>query len=150
MDGSPVQTVSVDAKRAPTHARHMLDSAPPSNVILALQNVRVTPHVVQVGGTTYQIANITSLSTVVDDSLRNAGIATVVGGFLLIVIWQAWIFALAALTAGSFMIHFGRVFELVLTTGAGEQQALRSREKRIITRTAAAINVAIAQRDTRR
>jgi hypothetical protein len=123
----------------------MLDAAP-AEVLFTIQNVRVTPHVIQVGGTTYQIANITSLSTVVDDSLRRAGIAMVALGFLLLAVWQAWIAGLAAATAGFFMIHFGVVFVLVLTTGAAEQHVLRSRERAIITRTANAINVAMSRR----
>lgn len=124
----------------------MLAAAPASDVLLQLQNVRVTPHVVQIGGTTYPIAGITSLSMVIDDSLRRAGIAVVIIGGLLLAVWHAWLAGLAAVSAGFLMIHYGVVFELVLTTGAAEQHALRSREQRVITRTMAAINVAISQR----
>ncbi len=114
-------------------------------VLFDVPGVKVTSVRVIIQGTTYAVANITSISAVRDTSLRAKGIGVIgLGAFLLIV--KLLPFAVVAFVVGGLMVWFGNAAILVLTTGAAERHALRSRNEAFVVDIASAVNLAIMKR----
>jgi Na+-transporting methylmalonyl-CoA/oxaloacetate decarboxylase gamma subunit len=111
--------------------------------------VKVTPARVIVRGTTYAVANITSIAAVKDTSMRTLGVFVIMLGVGL-VIAKLTILGATALLVGALMAWFGTSAILVLTTGAAERRALRSRNEALVVDIASAINLAIMKRSTLR
>jgi len=120
--------------------------------ILEFANVRVTNHKVEINGTTYFLANITSVKVVKDDNIRTYGMIAALAGVVVLAAGFAGLqtvtivlgVVIAAISAA--MIRFGLAWEVVLTTGAAEQHALRSSDKSTVVRVLAAINIAVENR----
>ena len=121
-------------------------------VFLELPDVRVTNTKVTISGTTYFLPNITSVKLREDRGMRTTGI--IIGVFALLLLLGAvaghsvgaGVFGAAGLLVAVLMGLDGVSYDLLLTTGAAEQQALHSRDKALLTRVMAAINVAVEQR----
>jgi hypothetical protein len=118
----------------------------PQELIFELDDVRITPHIGQFGGTSYQIANIGSVRVVQLKRLNPIAIAAFVLGLALI--------GGAALVAGrlpdtSFSVAGsgvglvvaalllqlawpGRAFALILKTSSGDVRALVTRKKKFV------------------
>jgi Na+-transporting methylmalonyl-CoA/oxaloacetate decarboxylase gamma subunit len=107
--------------------------------------VKVTPARVIVRGTTYAVANITSIAAVKDTSMRTQGIVVIVLGVALVVA-ELTILGAAALLLGALIAWLGKSAILVLTTGAAERRALRSRNEALVVDIASAINLATTKR----
>jgi hypothetical protein len=124
--------------------------------ILELGDVCVTNTKVAIGSTSYFVANITSVRLVEDNNVRTYGIITAVVGALLVVgaigssSALGIVVGLIGAAAGGLMYRYGVTWELVLTTGASERQALRSQDRANVVRVLAAINVAVESRATAR
>lgn len=111
--------------------------------------VKVTPARVIVRGTTYAVANITSIAAVKDTAMRTQGILVIMLGVALVVA-ELTILGVTALLVGALMAWFGKSAILVLTTGAAERRALRSRNEALVVDIASAINLAIMKRSALR
>jgi hypothetical protein len=111
--------------------------------------VKVTPARVIVRGTTYAVASITSIAAVKDTSMRTLGVLVIMLGVGL-AIAKLTILGATALLVGALMAWFGKSAILVLTTGAAERRALRSRNEALVVDIASAINLAIMKRSTLR
>lgn len=114
-------------------------------VLYEVPGVKVTPARVIIHGVTYAVANITSISAMRDTSLRSKGIAVIVlaACFLLA---KLYLLGVATLAVGGLMAWLGRIAVLVLTTGAAERHALRSRNEALVVDIASAVNLAIMKR----
>jgi len=82
----------------------------------------------------YVIGCLALIATIAGISNASAG-AAIVGALVLVV--------------AGFMWWDGVSYDLILTTGASEQQALHSKDRALLTRVLAAINVAVEQRQLR-
>jgi hypothetical protein len=120
----------------------------PQELLFQLDDVRVTPHIAQFGGTSYQIANIGSVR-VVPLKKRNP-VAVVVFflglGLLAVAILGPYGNDLAEAKSGVAIAGLGillaacllqlvwprRVFMLILKTSSGDVEALTSRKKRFV------------------
>ena len=124
--------------------------------LLELGDVRVTNTKVTIGSTSYFLANITSVKLVEDNKIRTYGILAAVIGVIIVVMGIAardsilGVAGVVAVAVGVVMYRLGVVWELNLTTGAAERQALRSRDKASVVRVLAAINVAVENRTLHR
>lgn len=117
-------------------------------LLFELENVRITPHIAQFGGTSYQIANIGSVRVV---SLKRRNPVAVVMFFLgLALLVVAFVgpysvdFAEAkpsvvATGLGAMLAAFllqlvwpRRAFMLILKTSSGDVEALTSRKKKFV------------------
>ncbi len=108
-------------------------------------DIKVTPARVVIGPTTYALANITSIKAVKDDSKRNLGFLLVILGVLAVFV-EIYLIGAILLLVGALLVKFGSTCILVITTGAAEQQALRSRDQVRIVEVASAVNLAIMKR----
>lgn len=111
-------------------------------VLCEIPGVKVTPARVIINGTTYAVANITSIAAVRDTAMRSKGILVIVLGAILL-LTKIYILAVMALIIGVLMAWLGKSAVLVLTTGAAERRALRSRDEATVVAVASAINLAI-------
>jgi hypothetical protein len=111
-------------------------------ILYDIPGVKVTPARVIVNGTTYAVANITSIAAVRDTSMRSVGILVIVLGAILLLV-ELHILGGTALIVGALMTWFGKRAILVLTTGAAERRALHSRDEATVVNIASAINLAI-------
>lgn len=118
-------------------------------VLCEIQGVKVTPARVIINGTTYAVANITSIAAVKDTSMRAKGILVILLG-VVFVLAKVYVLASPALVVGLLMVWFGKSAVLVLTTGAAERRALRSRDEAMVVSVASAINLAIMKRSVLR
>ena len=117
------------------------------------ENIEVTPSFVHVSGVSYPLANITSIRVVEDNQRRILGVIIASVGLLIPLAARTGgsvILGVLGIASGVALAVYGMVWHLIITTGASERQAMSSRNKDQATRAGAAINVAIAQRDTRR
>ena len=120
----------------------------PQELLFQLDDVRVTPHIVQFGGTSYQIANIGSVR-VVPLKKRNpvAVVIFLLGlGLLAVAIFGPYGNEPAEAKSGVALAGLGamlaacllqfvwprRVFVLMLKTSSGDVEALRSRKKKFV------------------
>lgn len=118
-------------------------------ILCEVPGVKVTPARVIVNGTTYAVANITSIAAERDTSMRAKGMLVIVVGAILLLA-KLLIPAIAVLAVGVLMVWFGKYAVLVLTTGAAERRALRSRDEAMVVAVASAINLAIMKRSALR
>lgn len=117
-------------------------------VLLETGLIKITPARVVIGGTTYAVANITSVKAVTDSKARYVGVLVAIGGVLIILTLKPVMIAVGAIAVvvGALLAVFGVHTEVVLTTGASEQAALRSRDAKVALQVASAINLAIMKR----
>ncbi len=110
--------------------------------------MKITPARVVSGGSTYAVANITSVRAQTDTSARTYGILAVVVGILVAATGStgAIVLGLMAVIVGILMAVLGPYSEVVITTGAAEQKAFRSRKEKLVLEVASAINLAIIKR----
>lgn len=110
--------------------------------------VKITPARVVSGGTTYAVANITSVKAATDTTCRIYGALVVTVGLLLALTrsTEAIVLGTAVIVAGVLYFIFGKYTEVVLTTGAAEQKAFRVRDEKVALEVASAINLAIMKR----
>lgn len=121
----------------------------PEEILCDIHGVKVTPARVIINGTTYAVANITSIAAVRDTAMRSKGILVIVLGAILLLA-KLYILAVPALVIGGVMAWLGKSAVLVLTTGAAERRALRSRDEAMVVSVASAINLAIMKRSVLR
>lgn len=120
----------------------------PQELLFQLDDIRVTPHVAQFGGTSYQMANIGSVR-VVPLKKRNpvAVVIFLLGlGLLAVAVSGPYGIELAEAKAGVMVAGLGavlaacllqivwprRVFVLILRTSSGDLEALTSRKKKLV------------------
>ncbi len=120
----------------------------PQELLFELGDVRVTPHIAQFGGTSYQIANIGSVR-VVPLKKRNpvAVVIFLLGlGLLAVAIFGHYDNEPAEAKSGVVLAGLGmmlaagllqfawprRVFMLMLKTSSGDVEALKSRKKKFV------------------
>ncbi len=118
----------------------------PQELLFELDDVRITPHIGQFGGTSYQIANIGSVRIVQLKRLNPIAIAAFVLG-LALVGGGAFVasrlpdtsFSVAASGVGVVVAALllqltwpGRAFALILKTSSGDVRALVSRKKKFV------------------
>ncbi len=117
-------------------------------VLLEAGSVKITPARVVCVGSTYVVANITSVKAVSDNRFRLGGIGVAVVGFFIALGGTATtIFVgLSAMVGGTLLAVFGKETHVVITTGAGEQEAFTSRDEKAALAVASAINLAIMKR----
>lgn len=108
-------------------------------------DIKVTPARVVIRATTYAVANITSIKAIKDDSKRNLGFLFIALGVLAASV-EIYLIGVILLLVGALLVKFGSMCILVFTTGAAEQQALRSRDQARIVEVASAVNLAIMKR----
>ena len=108
-------------------------------------DIKVTPARVVIRATTYAVANITSIKAIKDDSKRNLGFLLILLGVLAAFV-EIYLIGAILLLVGALLVKFGSMCILVFTTGAAEQQALRSRDQARIVEVASAVNLAIMKR----
>ncbi len=122
--------------------------------VLDHPEVRVTNTKVTVRGTTYFLPNITSVKINEEDTMRSLGYAVGLAGVIMAIVGISdanvalAIAGFAAVPIALAMYKYGRSWDLILTTGAAEQQAFRSSDKALIVRVRDAINVAVERRMT--
>jgi hypothetical protein len=118
----------------------------PQELLFELDDVRITPHIGQFGGTSYQIASIGSVRVVQLKKLNPIAIAAfvlglaVVGGAALVAgKLPDTSFSVAEAGVGVMVAAFllqlvwpGRAFALVLKTPSGDVRALVSRKKKFV------------------
>jgi len=112
--------------------------------------VKITPARVVIGGSTYVVANIASVQAVTDSKLRFAGYVVMFIGLALALALSATtagvVLGVTVVLAGAILAKFGVSTEVVITTGAAQQVALRSRDASVALRVASAINLAVMKR----
>lgn len=110
--------------------------------------IKITPARVVSGGSTYAVANITSVKAQNDTIIRIYGIIAIVCGIALLLPGTqiAVVTGAMALVVGILLVVFGKYTEVVVTTGAAEQKAFRSRDEKAALEVASAINLAIMKR----
>lgn len=111
-------------------------------ILLDSNGVKVTLARAVIGGTTYAVANITSIKAARDVSKRNLGFLLLVIAVVLVAM-KVMVPGLLVAAAGALCVYLGTVAVLVLTTGAAEQSVLRSRDQARIVEVASAVNLAI-------
>jgi Flp pilus assembly protein protease CpaA len=120
----------------------------PEEILFESGALKVTPARVVFGSSTYSVANITSVRAEADDTALFIGVGVGFVGFLLLTLGSGFGRLLGALglVAGVLIAVFGRATEVVITTGAAEQVAFRSRDAKTALAVASAINLAIMKR----
>ncbi|MCA9689941.1 MAG: hypothetical protein KC636_10055 [Myxococcales bacterium] len=119
-------------------------------------DIRITPARVVLGAATYAVANITSVRAVTDTIRRSIGvaIALVALGVIALVLtdklaWD-WVptveYGGFAIFLAVLLVVFGVEHQVVVTTGARESVAFKSRNKPLALEIASAINLAIMKR----
>ena len=110
--------------------------------------VKITPARVVIGGSTYVVANIASVQAVTDSKLRFAGYVVMFIGLALALsaTTAGVVLGVTVVLAGALLAKFGVSTEVVITTGAAQQAALRSRDASVALRVASAINLAVMKR----
>jgi hypothetical protein len=110
--------------------------------------IKITPARVVNGGATYAVANITSVKAQKDNDGRIYGVVAAIFGLVLALTGTTLGIALGAvmLLGGVLLAIFGTYTEVVITTGAAEQKAFRSRDEKTALEVASAINLAIMKR----
>jgi hypothetical protein len=114
-------------------------------------SVKVTPSRVVFGGTTYAVANITSVKAVTDSNLRMIGVLVAVVGILLMVTANvaAMVVGVVAVLVGVLAAVFGVQTQVIVTTGAAEKVGLSTRDPKLALEVASAVNLAIMKRSLR-
>lgn len=117
-------------------------------VLFELGAVKITPARVVSGGTTYAVANITSVKAATDTACRIHGTVIALVGLTLALTrsTEAIVLGAVVIVAGVLYAIFGKYTEVVLTTGAAEQKAFRARDEKVALEVASAINLAIMKR----
>lgn len=120
--------------------------------ILQLPGVSVSTTKVVIGGTTYFLPNVTSVRMEENESVRNFGIILAVASVIVLIVGGQYasipgiVFGICGMLGAAAAIYNGIQWELVLTTGAAEQQVLKSPKKEVIVQVLSAINSAVEQR----
>ena len=119
-------------------------------VFLQSPEFTVTSTRVVSGSTTYAVANITSATIRGEPGAhRNARIALLLFGAIAVLCWSTDHYIIAAICTLIGLGALGAAFkpyELVLTTGAAEQHALKAMDRGVIERAAQAVSDAIIAR----
>jgi hypothetical protein len=134
----------------------------PQQLLFELDGVRITPHIAEFGGTSYQIANIGSVH-IVRRKKRNV-MAVVVFFLGLGIVFAAIVtsrltgraeeYFSMAVTGGAVMVAAfllqliwpGRLYALMLRTSGGEVEALASRNEEFVSNVQKAIEQAFVVR----
>jgi len=113
--------------------------------------IKITPTRIVSGGSTYAVANVSSVKALSDNKLQIYGVIAVVVGIAIAGQAKPLAVALGALVVigGILLAIFGRITEVMITTSATEQQAFRSRNQKVALEVASAINLAIMKRSAR-
>jgi hypothetical protein len=120
----------------------------PLDLLFELDDVRITPHVAQLGGTSYQIANIGGVRVMRLKKRNPVAVTMFFLGLGLIAVAAIGsrsreladaYFPLAATGVGVVVAAFllqlvwpGRSFALILKTSSGDVEALRSRRRKFV------------------
>jgi hypothetical protein len=120
----------------------------PLDLLFELDDVRITPHVAQLGGTSYQIANIGGVRVMRLKKRNRVAVTMFFLGLGLIAVAAAGsrsreladaFFPLAAAGVGVVVAAFllqlvwpGRAFALILKTSSGDVEALTSRRRKFV------------------
>lgn len=110
--------------------------------------IKITPARVVSGGSTYAVANITSVKAVTDHTFQIYGVIAAIGGLAVAFIGAvgAIVLGVAAIIAGILLVIVGQYTDVVITTGASERPAFRSRDEKAALAVASAVNLAIMKR----
>lgn len=113
--------------------------------------IKITPTRIVNGGSTYAVANVSSVKALNDNKLQICGVIAVFVGIA--IAGQGNLLAIVlgslAIIGGLLFAIFGRITEIMITTNATEQQAFRSRNEKVALQVASAINLAIMKRSAR-
>lgn len=120
----------------------------PDEVLYEEGNVKITSTRAVIDGRTYAVANISSVGFERDDSLRTLGWVLIVVGVLAAAL-KLYVVGLLLLAAGAVLATIGVKYQVKITAGAGERQALTSRDQLVAQDVASAINLAIMQQTRR-
>lgn len=117
-------------------------------ILYEMGPVKITPVRVMTRGATYVVANITSVRVWTDTAARiYGGVVALLGlGIMSIGTVPAIALGLALIGFGVLIAIYGTYTQVVLTTGASEQKAFRSRDEKAALEVASAINLAIMKR----
>lgn len=113
--------------------------------------IKITPTRIVSGGSTYAVANVSSVKALTDNKLQIYGVIAAIGGIAVAVQGEplAIVLGVLAVLGGIALVVFGKFTEIAITTNATEQQAFRSRDEKLALQVASAINLAIMKRSAR-
>jgi Family of unknown function (DUF6232) len=137
---------------------------PQEHLLFQLENVRITPHIAQFGGTSYQIANIGSVRVVTLKRRNPVAVVMFLLGLALLAVAFAGPYSIelgetkpgvVATGLGAMLAAFllqlvwpRRAFMLILKTSSGDVEALTSRNRKFVFDVKQAVEQAFIARAT--